>query len=436
MPAGRVHSKTRAGAAAVAACQAQLPQVLPAEDSPADKQQQQQQQRQEHWVSALLKQSSSESSTVFSALRHAHAGTKRSQEAASLPSAEPCQMSCKSRRLERNFPSSPAQVGSGRHRHTSTQQAAEAANGAAFGQQHDVTEVPAVTAMDCIAPCDICADDAACLPAASCQLQTADCQPSCRPAVQAHMHRQSSTDFAWAGAGASNFDTGCSASSRLLACVKSEPQLSEEMTHQQARLPDLRRWPSQQLDSQQIGHGGSSDSAAALRQQHQLQMIDLMLARVSAAEKAIQQGLFPSHQSEPYLNDPWAPAESCNMLLHDMESSTPGDVDFAGIDLLLHGGQQAECKLEEVAVMDDSTSNGKNTSSVHIERPDDMLEGCTGRTHSSSGSTTDCPGLCLVPKDWLIDGNDEVDLAYFSTVSGDDSMLGLALPLMPPSLLH
>ena len=99
-------------------------------------------------------------------------------------------------------------------------------------------------------------------------------------------------------------------------------------------VPDLGRCPSQQLDSQQIGHGGSSDSAAALRQQLQLQMIDLMLARVSAAKEAIQQGLFPSHQSEPYLKDPWAPAESENMLLHDMESSTFGDVDFAGIDSL------------------------------------------------------------------------------------------------------
>lgn len=181
----------------------------------------------------------------------------------------------------------------------------------------------------------------------------------------------------------------------------------------------------------------TSASAAALRQQHQLHMIDLMLARVSAAQEAIQLGMRqPAHLGQhcKEQNNLWVPDESCNQLCNEMESSTPMEDNFCGVESLLLCSQQAECNEEQVPVMGDceSKSSIQGASSVYRDTPDDMLEECSERTRSSSGSSLDCPGLSFVPKDWLIDSNDEVDLGFFSAVPSGGMMLGL--PLMPQSL--
>ena len=107
-----------------------------------------------------------------------------------------------------------------------------------------------------------------------------------------------------------------------------------------------------------------------------------------------------------------------------MEAS--GDVGFSSIESLLLCAQPPQCSLEGMAGMDDSP--------MHMSRPDDMLKGYPERTHSSSGSSIDCPGRFLVPQDWLNDGNDEVDLAYFSKLPTDGALLGSPLSLMPPWL--
>lgn len=166
-------------------------------------------------------------------------------------------------------------------------------------------------------------------------------------------------------------------------------------------------------------------------------MIDLMLARVSAAQEAIQLGLrHPHHlgQQCQEQNDLWVHPGSCNKLVNEMESSTPVEDNFCGVESLLLCSQQVECNKEQVPVMGhcESKSSIEGTTSVYRDTPDDMLEECSERTHSSSGSSLDCPGLSFVPKDWLIDSNDEVDLGFFSAVPSDGIMLGL--PLTPQSL--
>ena len=427
--AGRVHSKTRAGVAALAARQAHQFQALPDEDDTTKQQQQQQ-----HLVSALPKPSNSDCSTALSALTHARAGTKRSQEAASLPTADPLHTPFKSCRVSPLLPSSPAQMGTCRQQHALVRPATEAAQGPALGlDAGPLSSACQTPAADFWSPCMIGFPEDQL--GNSCQLQTADCQQSCPAGLHAHTHRQSNRDYAcrWA-------DSGSSGSTILLASVKSEPKGEEDTDYQTGLLlPAIGPEHTQQLDSrQQSGHPQTSETAAALCQQHQLHMIDLMLARVSAAEKAIHLGLALPHQSDSCFqshHDPWAPLKGCNKLLREKESGTLGEADFSGMEsLLLGGSQQAECKLEQLAVMDDNKSNIKDRSL--LKAPTNMPDGCTERTHSSSGSSIDCPGRLLVPKDWLLDGSDELDLDYFSTVSNDDSMLGLALPLMPPSLLQ
>ncbi|KAL3140178.1 hypothetical protein ABBQ38_004454 [Trebouxia sp. C0009 RCD-2024] len=438
--ARRVHSKTRAGVAAVAARQAPppQPQVLPAGHAPSQQQQQQQQRqqmrqqqpqrrrRQQHRVAVLPKRSSSESSTAFSAHRHAHAGTKRSQEAASLPSTDSHHMQFKSQCAEPTLLTNPTGLGSRRRRTAVTWQAAEAATAVASEavahQQQKFCQFPAV---DSLPLCEAYTE-AACLLDSVCQLPTADSQRTCGPDLLAPMHRQSNTGTAcnWAAAGASHLNSASTGSTSLLTGVKSEPQLPEEMALHTSS-PVHSHFPAQRMERQQHAHPMASESASALRQQHQLHMIDLMLARVSAAEEAIQLGL---SQCGPYLDshDSWAPAESCKMLLDEIKVEASGDAGFSSIESLLLCAQQPQCSLEEMADVHDSP--------VHMDRSDYMLKGYTDRTHSSSGSSIDCPGRFLVPQDWLIDGNDEVDLAYFSKLPNDDAMLSLPLPLMSPSL--
>ena len=436
--AGRVHSKTRAGVAALAARHAHDLQALPAGD---DTIKQQQRQQQQHWVSALPKQTISDCSTAFSALRHAHAGTKRCQEAASLPTADPLHTPFKSCRVGSLLPSSPPQMGICRQQHALIRQVTGAAQGPALGRDASPSISTCQTpAADFLSPCmNGLREDQ---PGNSCQLQTANCQQSCRAGLHVHMHRQSNRDSAChradTEADASRTNSGSSGSTTLLACVKSEPK-SEEDTHYQTGLLLTGPEHVQQLDSRrQSAHPQTSETAAASCQQHQLHMIDLMLARVSAAEEAIHLGLAQPHQSDLCFrshHDPWAPLNGCNKLLREKESGTRGETEFSGMEsLLLGGSQQAECNLGQLAVMDDIKSNHKDK--ILMKAPDDTLEGCTERTHSSSGSSIDCPGRFLVPKDWFLDGSDEVDLDCFSTVSNDGSMLGLALLLMPPSLLQ
>ncbi|KAL3153912.1 hypothetical protein ABBQ32_013476 [Trebouxia sp. C0010 RCD-2024] len=434
--ARRVHSKTRAGAAAVAALQAPppQPQVQPTRHAPSQQQQQQQQQprqrrrQQQRCVSAMPKRSSSESSTAFSAHRHAHAGTKRSQEAASLPSTDSHQTQFKSHCAEPTLLNNPTELGS-RRRTAVTWQAAEAATAAASEvvahQQQNLCQFPAV---DSLPLCEAYTVEAECLLDSVCQLVMADSQHTCGPDLLAPTHRHSSTGIAcnWAAAGASHLNSAASGGTSLLAGVKSEPQPAEEMDLRQTSLPVHSQFPVQQVERQQHAHPMTSESASVSQQQHQLHMIDLMLARVSAAEDAIQLGL---SQSGPYLNhcDCWAPAESCKMLLDEVKVEAPeGDAGFSSIDSFLLCAQQPQCSLEEMPDIHDKA--------VHVDRSDYTLKGYTERTHSSSGSSIDCPGRLLVPQDWLIDGNDEVDLAYFSKLPNDDSVLGLPLPLLPPSL--
>ena len=434
--AGRVHSKTRAGVAALAACQAHQPQALPAGDNTINTQQQ-------HRVSALLKQSSSDCSTAFSVLRHACAGTKRSQEAAALPTADPAHMPFKPRRVDPVLPSSPSQAGTCRKQHALTQRAAEAIEAPALGLDasppSSVCQTPAAISLSAYDSCtNGCLE---CQLGSSCQLQTANCQQTCRGGLHAPMHRQSSRAFAcdWA-ATSSCMNPSSSGSTTFLACVKSEAK-GEEDTHYQAGLLLPGPEYAQQLDKQQSAGSGTSKTAAASRQQHKLHMIDLMLARVSAAEEAIHLRLAQPNQSDSCFqshHDPWAPVESCNKLLrnHKVQSGTPGEGIFSGIEslLLCDDGQQSECKMEQFAVMDNSQSNTKGA--ILLNGPDDMLQGCTERTHSSSESSFDCPGRFLVPNDWLIEGSDEVDLNCFSIGPNDNYILGPALPLMPPLLQH
>lgn len=436
-----MHSKTRAGVAALAARQTHQDQALPAEDDTSSLQRQQrQQQQQQHWVSALPKQSSSECSTAVCALEHAHAGTKRSQEAASLPTADPVHTPFKSCRVDPVLHSSPSQPGTCRQQHALTQQAAEPVKAPALGMDARLpSSACQTTPAESLSSGDFCMiESLKGQLGSSFQLQTANCQHRCCTGLHAHMHRQSSRDSGcnWAATGAASSCTnsGSPGSTTFLACVKSEPKGEEETQHQaDLLLPGPEH--AQQLDRRQSSHPETGETTAALRQQHQLHMIDLMLARVSAAEEAIHQGLAQPHQSDSCFQSQhgaWAPVGSGSKLLCEVESGPPGEGDFSGINsLLLCNGQQTECKLEQLAAMDDSKSNIQDASLVN--QSDDM-EVCTEQTHSSIKSTFDCPGRFLVPNDWLTDGSDEVGLDYFSMVSNDNSMLGLALPLMPPSL--
>lgn len=214
------------------------------------------------------------------------------------------------------------------------------------------------------------------------------------------------------------------------------------------QLPGSKQTYTQHHDRQQRSKSAhSNESAAALRQQHQLHMIDLMLARVSAAEAAIKQGRSQCCQFPPDINrqEPWGAAEGCKVLLHSMNSSSPGDFVLPTPESALNWVSRVDNLSRQLpgidaceAEMDDRTvgSGHMDEGSGHVDEADGMLAACTERAHSSSGSSIDCLGLFLVPDDWLTDSIDEVDLACCPPVPNSSCVPGLVLPLMPPSLLH
>ena len=323
---------------------------------------------------------------------------------------------------------------------------------AGSSQQRDVAQQPAATATAALSgmmsldqeqqsACHMPASD---LPAwhsptdiGACQLQRAHTLHAADPTLLAQVHRQSSSTISscsgpcWSESNDSN---------KLPSCMPLHPLLCDASAQEHMQPPGSSPAYTQHQDRQKCSEAVGNRSAAALRQRHQLHMIDLMLARVSAAEAAIKQGHGQCCQFPPEVNrqEPWGAAESCKVLLHDMNSDTPGNFVLPDPEPALNWGPHADSMSQQLPGIDDcdAETRDRTLDSDHMQEPDGLLAACTERAHSSSGSSIDCLGLFLVPDDWLTDSIDEIDLACCPPVPNSSCLLGLVLPLMPPSLLH
>ena len=463
-----MHSKTRAGvaAAAAAASKAHASQDLLSVLHPENHQQQQIQQQQpkqtqqQHEVDKPWQNScGSSSSSPFPAGGRVHAGSKRLHSAAMAQSGKSWHSRASAQGTSSAPWGSPAEPGSTSQQHAAWQRTAAAQSAVCPGedceqQHHSTCQLSALTNPSCtlLDPSDTLRDPACTLATsperphllatgsaanraesaeAVYQLQSMDVLHPSNSAAVAQIHRHSSSSETRC------FSEPCASdSSELLCSTPLKVRLFEgdayepmhELVNSQAR--------AQSQDCQQQRDSISAKAATARRQQHQLHMIDLMLARVSAAEKAIQQGSVQGSCFGPYpsMHKQWGGTQGCKVLLHDMGTGAP--VKLSDIDSPLVW-EQASIFSERLPDIDDAGGSLGDADLAGLDdESDSMMAESSQRAHSSSGSSLDCPGVCFVPNDWLTDSSDEVELACFTTLPASSCMPPSALPLMPPSLLE
>ena len=158
-----------------------------------------------------------------------------------------------------------------------------------------------------------------------------------------------------------------------------------------------------------------ADSAASLRHHHQLLMLDLMLARLAAADGSFCQGSSAISQINPYMPDIFRlvkPTYSQQSM-----SITSDDASTAFMAPPMPQQSTTKHQTQEVETLD-SALHGINL----IEQGEVIVE-------RAFESAMDCPGSCLVPDEWLIDDCSESALDSYVPEA-----MRLPLSLMPPSL--
>ena len=188
---------------------------------------------------------------------------------------------------------------------------------------------------------------------------------------------------------------------------------------------------------------GRGESATVLRHQHQLHMIDLMLARVTAAEEAMQQGITVDAQHVTYLTGGFSTAKKP---LAAVRCVPIEDCFPASVAPITHP--------EQLFVSAGLSNHDMSSSLASTDIADSLyehLDDATAKAHTTSaegdlGSVVDCPGSSLVPNDWLTDEREDPDLPCLTGEGKEPNLPCLvslvylgkpvctSLPLMPPSL--
>lgn len=157
-----------------------------------------------------------------------------------------------------------------------------------------------------------------------------------------------------------------------------------------------------------------------LRHQHQLHMIDLMLARVAAAEEAMQQGITVNAQYVPCLSSGFGTIVTAQHPLAGVQC-VPGDDCFPA--------RVAPITHSEPPFVSAGLSNHDMLSSLAST---DIAH--TVSAEGDLGSVVDGPGSSLVPNDWLTDDCEFPDLPCLVSLVHLGKPVSTSLPLMPPSL--
>ena len=221
--------------------------------------------------------------------------------------------------------------------------------------------------------------------------------------------------------------------------------IDEQQQQQQPVLnfPACLQPPLCPLTVSQLYCCGHGESATVLRHQHQLHMIDLMLARVTAAEEAMQQGITVDAQHVPYLTGGFSTAKKP---LAGVRCVPTEDCFPASVAPITHP--------EQLFVSAGLSNHDMLSSLASTDVADslyDHLNNATAQAHTVSaegdlGSMVDCPGSSLVPNDWLTDEREDPDLPCLTDECGVPDLPCLvslvhlgepvctSLPLMPPSL--
>ncbi len=222
-----------------------------------------------------------------------------------------------------------------------------------------------------------------------------------------------------------------------------ESQQQQQQQQPVLNFPACLQPPLCPLTVSQLYCCGHGESATVLRHQHQLHMIDLMLARVTAAEEAMQQGSTEDAQHVPYLTGGFSTAKKplAGVRCVPIEDCFPASV--APIphpeQLFVSAGLSNHDMLSSLASTDIADSLY------------DHLDDATAKAHTVSaeddlGSMGDCPGSSLVPNDWLTDEREDPDWPCLTDECGVPDLPCLvslvhlgkpvctSLPLMPPSL--
>ncbi len=185
------------------------------------------------------------------------------------------------------------------------------------------------------------------------------------------------------------------------------------------------------LQLQQLHRCDSVQSAAVLRHQHQLHMIDLMLARVTAAEEAMQQGILLDALPISYLANAFGPFKEAK--------GCPVDQSVSALNAPLapcHERQESSgpCQIQTPFDSMASDASGDPLDSVGRQFSEASVQEHVGCLDVGSTSLIDSPGSCLIPRDWLTDDNDEAELACPMAMFSGGKQVHTLLPLMPPSL--
>ncbi len=230
-----------------------------------------------------------------------------------------------------------------------------------------------------------------------------------------------------------------------------EPEGSSDIDSQQQQqqqqpvlnFPACLQPPLCPLTVPQLYCCGHGESATVVRHQHQLHMIDLMLARVAAAEEAMQQGITMDAQHVPYLTGGFSTAKKP---LAGVRCVPIKDCFPASVTPITHPEQLFASAGLSSHDMLSSLASTDIADSLY-----DHLDDATATAHTVSaegdlGSMVDCPGSSLVPNDWLTDEREDPDLPCLTDECGGADLPCLvplvhlgkpvcaSLPLMPPSL--
>lgn len=191
--------------------------------------------------------------------------------------------------------------------------------------------------------------------------------------------------------------------------------------------------PHRPLTIPQLYCCGPGGSATVLRHQHQLHMIDLMLARVAAAEEAMQQGITVNAQYVPCLSSGFGTIVTAQHPLAGVQC-VPGDDCFpARVAPITH----SEPPFVSAGLSNhDMLSSLASTDIAHslCDHLNATAQAHTVSAEGDLGSVVDGPGSSLVPNDWLTDDCEFPDLPCLVSLVHLGKPVSTSLPLMPPSL--
>jgi len=210
--------------------------------------------------------------------------------------------------------------------------------------------------------------------------------------------------------------------------------IDNQQQHPALDFPACLQPPHRPLTVSQLYSCGHGESATVLRHQHQLHMIDLMLARVTAAEEAMQQGISVDAQHVPYLTGGFSTAVSAQQPLAGVKCVLADDCFPACVVPITRPEQPfVNAGLSHHDLLS-SLASTEITNSLYDHLNDVTAQAQTDIEESDLGSVVDCPGSGLVPNDWLTDECEGPDLPCLVSVVHLGKPVCTSLPLMPPSL--